>query len=217
MNNFHFRASGIAQIMGDGKGADGLSVTAKTYLDGLAKEYVYGYNKVVKSKYFDKGIQCEAAAIDLYNEVFFTNHTKNAERRTNDWITGEPDIIVPGAKIIDIKNAWDLATFPATSSQVEKIAKEAGYDYQGRAYMWLFDIDEFEVAYCLVSTPSDLCRFEQQDLHDVDHINPALRITRTRISRDKAIEDKMKEKVIVAREYLANAVAVINLEHREAA
>lgn len=217
MNTFHFRASGISEIMGDGKGADGLSVAAKTYLKGLAKEYVYSYHKMVQSKYFDKGIQCEDSAIELYNEVFFTNYTKNTERRTNDFITGEPDIIVPGKLIIDIKNAWSLDTFPATSEDAAEIAKKSGYDFQGRAYMWLFDIDEFEVAYCLVSTPSELCRYEQQDLHDVDHINPSLRITRTQIKRDRAIEEKMKQKVIAAREYLANQVAIINLEHREAA
>jgi hypothetical protein len=217
MNNFHFRASGIAEIMGDGKGADGLSVTAKTYLNGIAKEYVYSYHKVLTSKYFDKGLQCEDSAIDLYNDVFFTNHVKNTERRSNDWITGEPDIIVPGKQIIDIKNAWSLDTFPATSAEVADIAKKSGYDYQGRAYMWLFDVDEFEVAYCLVSTPSELCRYEQQDLHDVEHINPALRITRSRITRDRAIEEKMKAKVLVARDYIENYVALINLEHREAA
>ncbi len=212
-----FRASSIAEIMGDGKGSDGLSVVAKTHLNGLAKEYVYSYHKVITSKYYDKGIQCEDSAIDLYNEVFFTSHTKNTERRNNDWITGEPDIIVPGKRIIDIKNAWSLDTFPATSAEVAEVAKKSGYDYQGRAYMWLWGMEEFEIAYCLVSTPCDLCRFEQQDLHDVDHINPALRITRARITRDRAIEEKMMQKVIVAREYLANAVATINLEHREAA
>jgi len=217
MNSFHFRASAIAEIMGDGKGADGLSVSAKTFIKGLAKEYVYAYHKMIQSKYFDKGIQCEDAAIDLYNEVFFTRYEKNAERRTNDWITGEPDIIVPGKLIIDIKNAWSLDTFPATSEDVADIAKKSGYDYQGRAYMWLWDIEEFEVAYCLVSTPSELCRYEQQDLHDVEHINPSLRITRTRITRDRAIEEKMKSKVIAAREYLANQVAIINYEHKEAA
>lgn len=217
MNDFRFRASSIAKIMGDGKGADGLSVDAKTFLNGLAKEYVYSFHKVIQSKYFDKGIQCEDSAIELYNEVFFTNFAKNAERRNNDWITGEPDIVVPNTRIIDIKNAWSLDTFPATQAEVAEVAKKAGYDFQGRAYMWLWDIEEFEVAYCLVSTPSDLCRFEQQDLHDVDHINPALRITRARIKRDRAIEEKMKAKVIAAREYLADAVATINLEHREAA
>lgn len=217
MNSFHFRASAIAEIMGDGKGADGLSVSAKTFIKGLAKEYVYAYHKMIQSKYFDKGIQCEDDAIDLYNEVFFTRYEKNAERRTNDFITGEPDIIVPGKLIIDIKNAWSLDTFPATSEDVADIAKKSGYDYQGRAYMWLWGIEEFEVAYCLVSTPSELCRYEQQDLHDVGHINPSLRITRTRITRDRAIEEKMKSKVIAAREYLANQVAIINYEHKEAA
>lgn len=209
-----FRASAFAALMGNGKGEDGLTVEAKTYLNGIAKEFVYGFSNVISSKYFDKGIQCEEEAIELYNNVFFTRHTKNSERRENSWLTGEADIVVPGKKIIDIKNAWSLPTFPATSDEVMAIAKKSGYDYQGRAYMALWDVDEFEVAYCMVSTPEELRRYESAEIHEVDHINPALRITRATIKRDKAIEEKMELKAAAAREYLANMVAQINVEHR---
>ena len=207
------RASGISELMAEGKSADGLSVGAKTALNGMAKEMVYGFNEVINTKYFNKGLQCEDDAIDLYNNVFFTNYSKNAERKNTDILTGECDIIVPGKKIIDIKCAWSLPTFPATVDEVMATAKKAGYDYQGRVYMHLWDVDEFEVAYCMVSTPEDLRRYEQIELHEVDHIDPALRVTRVIIKRDKAIEEKMLAKVLVAREYLANQVALINLEH----
>lgn len=207
-----FRASAIAEIMADGKGEE-LSVGAKTYLKAIAKELIYGYSEEISSKYMDKGIQCEQASIDLYNQVHFTCHKKNEERRTNEWFTGEPDIIVPGEKITDIKTAWSLATFPATVECVQAVTKKSGYDYQGRVYMSLFDEQEFEVAYCMVTTPEELRKWEQAELHVVDHIDPALRVTRYTIQRDNAIEQKMIVKVEAAREYLKGAMARILNDH----
>ena len=208
------RASSLHEIMGNPKSGDGLSIAAKTYLSGMAKEFAYGYTEVISSKYMDKGIQCEDPAIDLYNMVFFTNYTKNKIRKDNQWITGECDILVPARKVIDIKNAWSLATFPATNEEVAAIAKKSGYDWQGHSYMWLEDVDLFELAYCLVSTPEDLIKYEQQELHFVDHIDPTLRVTRTFIERDKEVEAKIKHKVELAREFLLNYAAQISLDHK---
>ena len=210
----NFRASSIAEIMSDGKGADGLSVSAKTFLNGMAKEFVYGFCETIDTKYFKKGIQCEDAGIDLLNDVLFENYTKNTERKTNEWITGEADIVVPSKKIVDVKAAWSLATFPATSDEVSAIAKKSGYDFQGAAYMWLWDIDEFEIAYYMVTTPEDLRKYEQPEIHEVDHIDPALRISLCQFKRDKAIEEKMKSKVIAARNYLENYAAQIRIDHK---
>jgi hypothetical protein len=208
------RASALHEIMTDPKSGDGLSVGAKTALSAMAKEFVYGYCEVITSKYMDKGTQCEDAAIDLYNSVFFTDHHKNTERKNNDWITGECDILVPARKVIDIKNAWSLTTFPATVDDVAAIAKKSGYDWQGRAYMMLEDVDLFELAYCMVSTPEDLIRYEQPELHQVDHIDPALRVTTAFFERDKDKEAKIKHKVELAREFLKNFAAQISLDHK---
>jgi hypothetical protein len=124
-----------------------LSAGAKTYLDTLAKEFVYSYERTISSKYLEKGLMVENDSIELYNSVFFTSLEKNTERRDNEWITGECDIAAP-RKIIDIKSAWSLDTFPATALQ----AHDADYEWQGRAYMWLWEKPEFEVAWCLVWT-----------------------------------------------------------------
>lgn len=216
MIDITFRASSIAEIMADGKGADGLSVGAKTYLNGIAKEYVYGFREEIDTKYFKKGIQCEQAAIDLYNMVTLSRHEKNTVRLTNEWVTGECDILVPKTKVIDIKNAWSLATFPATSEEVLAIAKKSGYDYQGASYMALYDVDEFEVAYSMVTTPEELRKWEQASIHEVDHIDPAFRVTRATIKRDAEIEAKMIAKVKVAQAYLRRRVEQIYEEHGEA-
>lgn len=204
-----FRASSLAEIMTEPKSKNEvLSVGAKTAIEKLAKEMVYGYDEQVSSKYMEKGILVEDASIQLYNEVFFTGHEKNAERRSNDWITGEADIVTP-TRIIDIKSSWSLATFPATSARGE----DKTYEWQGRAYMWLWDVDQFEIAYCLVNTPAELIGYEQEELHYVDHINPELRVTRVHYTRDKELEEKIKQRVEDANLYLDAMVKQIAAEH----
>ncbi len=138
-----FRASSLAEIMTDGK-SGGLSVGAKTHIQQLAKEFVYGYDKRITSKYMDKGIQVEDQSIELLNSVLFTDYKKNTERKENDWITGECDIFT-GQMIYDIKSSWSLDTFPVLASQGEN----STYEWQLRAYMWLWNVDKAAIAYCL--------------------------------------------------------------------
>lgn len=205
-----FRASSLGLIMTDPKSKDeSLSVGAKTEIEKLAKQLVYGYDEIVISKYMDKGTQVEDKSIELYNSVFFTSHTKNTERKTNDWITGECDIFA-GNGIIDIKSSWSLATFPATS----KAGQDKLYEWQGRAYMWLWDVDQFEIAYCLVNTPDDLIGWEDTNLHYVDHIAEQLRVTRVPYLRDKALEQKIQARVEAANEYMDLMVKQIAKEHQ---
>jgi hypothetical protein len=204
-----FRASSIAEIMTDPKSkAETLSVGAKTAVEKIAKQLVYGYDEEVSSKFMEKGILVEEQAIQLYNEVFFTNHAKNTQRRSNEWVTGECDIVTP-SKIIDIKSSWSLSTFPATA----RAGEDKTYEWQGRVYMWLWGLEEFEVAYCLVNTPDELIGWESQDLHFVDHIAPELRVTRVAYRRDTALEEKMQERVIAANAYLNETVRRIADEH----
>jgi hypothetical protein len=204
-----FRASSLAEIMTDPKSkSDILSVGAKTVIEKLAKQLVYGYDEEVSSKYMEKGILVEDQSIALYNEVFFTSHKKNTERKENAWITGECDIATP-SKIIDIKSPWSLATFPATAER----GQDKTYEWQGRAYMWLWDVDQFEVAYCLVNTPEELVGYEQPELHFVDHITPDLRVTRVIYERDKSLEEKIMQRVTDANAYLDQMVKQIAAEH----
>lgn len=204
-----FRASSLGDIMTDPKGKDEkLSAGAKTVCENLAKQFVYGYDEIITSKYMDKGIQVEDAAIELVNSVFFTDYAKNTERKSNDWITGECDIFAPG-KIIDVKSSWSLQTFPATAAA----GANKGYEWQGRAYMWLWDVEQFEINYCLVSTPDELIGYEPESLHSVDHINPELRVTRITYNRDKSLEEKIKLRVEAAREYVDLMIKQIAEEH----
>lgn len=210
---FKIRASSLAEIMTDPKSdKDTLSVGAKTFLKTIAKEHSYDYVELISGKYLDKGNIVEDESIALYNDVFFTGHKKNAERKENEWIGGTCDIFT-GSKIIDIKSSWSLPTFPALRDDALKSAKAAGYDWQVRAYMMLWDVDCSEIAYCMVNTPDELIKYEDESLHYVDHIDPSMRVTRVEIERSKLLEQKIIFKVEEARKYLAQQVELIRWEH----
>lgn len=186
-----------------------LSAGAKTYIESMAKEELYGFKEIISGKYLEKGIIVEDESIRLYNSVFFTDYVKNTERRTNEWITGECDIIIPGVAGIDIKSAWSLATFPATSAA----AHDTLYEWQCRGYQMLWDVPLWEVAYCMVNTPDELIKYEQESLHYVDHIDEALRVTIIKYERDMELEAKIIAKVKAARQYFDQITAQIKRDH----
>jgi hypothetical protein len=204
------RCSSLGKIMTEPKSkSEKLSVGAKTYIEELAKEFVYGFQRVITSKEMEKGTLVENHSIQLINDVFFTNYTKNTERRENEWLTGECDIYVPGVKIIDVKSPWSLATFPATVFA----GHDKDYEWQLRGYCMLWDVPLGEINYAMVNTPDELIRFEDPSVHYVDHIDPSLRITRVPYTRDRSLEEKIKEKVEAAREYFTQITEMIALEH----
>lgn len=187
-----------------------LSAGAKTYLKALASEFLFSYSAVFTSRETDKGQSCEQSSIDLYNAVTFGRHVKNTERRINDYLTGECDIYVPAVRTIDIKTAWSLKSFPLLSEDCHDMT----YEWQGRAYMLLWDVPEHEVAFCMVSTPDDIKpNWEPDDIHKVDHHAPATRVTRIVYKRDPVLEQKMIAKCVVAQQYLKRIVAQFNAEH----
>lgn len=190
-----------------------LSAGAKTYLTALAKQFLYSYNKVVETKYMDKGLALEQEAIDFINIVRFERYRKNTERRESEFLTGECDIYVPDVKTIDIKVSWSLDTFPALSAD----AHDALYEWQGRSYMKLWDVPEHEVVHVMLDTPESLIRYDQPELHQVAHISPAMRITSVTYKRDAALEKKLDVKCKAAQDYLMKLVEQIKFEHQEAA
>ena len=203
------RASSLGLIMTEPKvKTEVLSVGAKTYLKKMAKEFVFGFNEVISGKYMEKGIIVEDESIKLYNRVNFTDYKKNTERKTNDWITGKCDIFT-GDKIIDIKSSWHLPTFPAIAEDGE----DKGYEWQLRAYMMLWNVDRAEIAYCMVNTPDELIKYEQEELHFVDHIDEALRVTIVPYERDLKLEESIKMKVEAAWDFTTNHIAKIKQQH----
>jgi hypothetical protein len=191
-----FRASSLGKLMTSSRTkGEVLSQTAKSYIIQLAKENYYGYRTELTNKYVLKGLEQEQDSIDLLNAVRFENYVKNQERASNEYLTGCCDIITEDL-ILDLKTSWSLDTFPATSYELKDLND---YEWQGRAYMYLYDRPTFELCYVMVSThPEFLSQYDPMDMHEVDHIDPAKRITSIRFERDKELEIRMEEKLLAA-------------------
>jgi hypothetical protein len=194
-----FRASQLGKIMTSSRTkGEALSQTAKSYIIQKAKEDFFEYKTELTNKYVMKGIHQEQDSIDLLNAVRFENYKKYEHRAENEWLTGSCDIITEDL-IIDIKSSWSLETFPSTSYELKDLSD---YEWQGRAYLWLYDRPRFELCYVMVSTADDLLSdFDSYAIHKVDHIDPAKRITSITFERDKELEIQMAEKLIAATEF----------------
>jgi hypothetical protein len=194
-----FRASQLGKLMTSSRTkGEALSQTAKSYIIQKAKEDFFEYRSELNSKYITKGLAQEQDSINLLNLVRLEDYKKNEERVDNEWLSGCCDIITD-TSIIDIKTSWSLDTFPATSYELKDISD---YEWQGRAYMWLYDMPSFELCYVMVSTaPELLGEYENGALHYVEHIAPEKRITSITFERDKEIEIQMAERLILATEF----------------
>ena len=214
MSDIKFRCSSIGKLMTEPKTkAEGpLSVGAKTYIRSLAAQEIFGIDFEVSSKQMEKGLIVEQDSIDLLNRVRGLLLTKNTERKSNDFISGECDLFDATRKRgHDLKSSWSAATFPIAVVDCE----DKLYDWQMRGYMWLWDAGEWEVNYALVDTPEKLIGFEPMQMHLVSHIPEHMRLTTWVIQRDAAKEKLIEEKVRHARDYYAQVIADFDASHKE--
>lgn len=212
MRAIKFRCSSIGKLMTEPKTQkEGpLSVGAKTYIRELAAQEIFGVTFEVSSKAIEKGNLVEHAGIELLNRVRGLSLTKNSERRSNDWITGECDLYDADRRSgHDIKCPWSVATFPICTADCE----DKLYEWQMRGYMALWNADEWSVDYCLLDTPAHLIGFDPLPMHVVEHIPEHMRVTSWTIARDATKEAAMWEKVRAAREYFAEVVAEFDRTH----
>jgi hypothetical protein len=185
---------------------ENLSQGAKTYIRQIAKQDFFGYRVELDNKYINKGKDQEQDSIDLLNSVRFKKYKKNDVRIEDEYLTGECDILSDD-RVIDVKTSWNLETWPATSSE----AHDNDYEWQGRAYLMLYEREIFELVFCLVTTKDEfLNQWEQIDLHRVDHIAPEKRITSVIYERDLEKEELIREKLIFANEYYSQYVNQLN-------
>lgn len=207
-----FRCSSLGRLMTDPKGKDEkLSVGAKTYIRELAAQDIFGVTFEVSSKAMEKGILVEPDAIALLNRVRGLDLSKNTERRSNDWITGECDLYDAASnRGHDIKCPWSVGTFPIALVDCE----DKGYEWQMRGYMALWDASEWEVDYCLIDTPEHLIGFEPLQMHVVGHIPEHMRLTRWTVKRCPDKEAAIFERVKAARDYYAEVVAEFDRTHQ---
>jgi len=193
-----FRASQLGKLMANDRSGKNMGQTAKGYIIQKAKQEFFEYEGELNSKYLNKGLAQEQDSINLLNLVRLEDYKKNEDRVENEWLSGCCDIITD-TSIIDIKTSWSLDTFPATTYELKDLSE---YEWQGRAYMWLYDMPTFELCYVMVSTaPELLGEYENGALHYVEHIAPEKRITSITFERDKEIEIQMAERLILATEF----------------
>ena len=202
-----WRPSQLGKLMTNPRSkSEMLSETAKSEIRRIAKQDFYGFNTELRTKPMIKGTEWEQEGIDLLNTVRFTNYTKNEERVTNEYMSGCCDIITDDL-IIDIKSSWSLETFPATPSEAES----SDYEWQGRAYMWLYDRPSFELIYTMYTTPNELLtEWDNMSIHRVDHIPSHHRITVVRYEREALYEEQIMERLRYCSEYYAQYVNELN-------
>lgn len=213
MKELLIRCSSIGKLMTEPKTkVEGpLSVGAKTYIRSLAAQEIFGVDFEVYSKEMEKGIIVEPDAISLLNRVRGLDLEKNAERKSNNWIAGECDLFDHARRCgHDLKSSWSVATFPLLSSDCE----DKLYEWQMRGYMMLWEADEWEVNYVLLSTPEHLAKWEPPSMHFVDHIPEHMRLTTWTVRRDEEKEVAMIGKIKAAREYYANVISEFSAQHQ---
>jgi len=210
------RCSSIAQIMTNPRTkGEAWSETAKGAMLEAVRENLFGVRKNLDDvRAIQKGKACEDEGIQLYNDVFLYDLKKiNSDgRRNNGIITGEPDLVAASSKKgVDIKVAWSLLTFPLT----EEMCDKKGYEWQARGYMCLFDLPEWEIAYCAIDTPDNILRdYDDRSIHVIDSAIPMHhRITIARYTRDLEIESAMLKKCAQANEWIKSATQQFATDH----
>lgn len=139
-----------------------LSKGAKTFVKEVWLENEKGFKEEVTDKKLKKGVQAEEDAINLISFVDNIMYIKNETRVKKSHISGECDVVTTFndcefedsffdvIKVIDdTKCSWN----PRTFMQAELTT---GYEWQGRAYMYLYDADIFRLRHCLVDCPPDV-------------------------------------------------------------
>jgi len=211
-NDFKIRCSSIGKIMTPPKktkDADAglLGDTAKS----CAEEWFHGEYEPIKSKYLDKGIMLEDKLINFCeSQLPYFDLVKNEEYRSDDYITGTPDIIVNDFNlIIDVKCAWSLKTlYDIASNGLNK-----DYYWQMQGYMHLFNKDKAIVFHGLLNTPAEI-----NYGHEVIYENlPANeRFVYFEVERNDDDIKRIVDKVVQCRIYLNEYASLIksNLGHK---
>jgi len=212
------RCSQLGKIMTSPRSkSEVLSQTAKTYVEELAKEHLFGIKKVFKSRYTDKGNEVEDKAIELTEDVLgFEFLTKNENYYQNDYIKGTPDIITTSL-VIDVKSSWSGDTFPFFETELPN----KDYYYQVMGYMWLTGKKNALISYCLINTPEEIVNDEIRRtawgkyeiepseetirdvvaLHSFDHIPKDRRVKAFHVEYNEAVVNEMKTRIEHCRTY----------------
>lgn len=190
-----------------------LSEGAKEQIHKMVKRYLFDYQEPeLGSKEVRKGIMQENAAISLLSAVTGELYVKNETRYSNDYLTGEPDLLTEDHGN-DTKCPWSWEQFPLTESIARKYAIAAGYEWQNRGYMLLTNKQRWGTSYCMVDTPSELIPpWENSEAHNLHGINIEQRVTIAWFERDLEIEKRIEQKCRAAQSYAHQLIEQFNKE-----
>lgn len=201
-----FRASQVYKLIGSPKAkGELLTETAKGTIREIAKQDLFGFKAFTGNKYTEKGLLLEDEAIELSGVMRNCFYTKHKGRLSNDFITGECDVLdSANSLIIDTKCTWDIGTHPFFKDEAAEKVKKAGYDVQMQCYMWLYEMDKAEIDFWLLPCPSSLLtRFDDefQLIDMVDAIPQNQRLTTFTVNRDEKVIERIKEVIPHAQAY----------------
>jgi hypothetical protein len=198
MEDFKIRASAAGKIMTSARSKSAaLSKTTESYLQEWYKEQIYGVRNELESKYIRKGIECEDESIEVYATAKGIDFVvKNSKRFSNDYATGEPDLIIDG-KVVDIKTSWNCFTFPLFDDKIPN----SDYYWQLQVYMDLLGLERAELAYILVNTPAEM-QYSDSDMADYTNLDLKYRVKTFEIDRNQEDIDRLYERVDECRKYL---------------
>jgi hypothetical protein len=219
-DNIKFRCSSLGAIMTEARTKSGqLSETCKSELIKVFINEKYGRSKNIQNKYLEKGITQEEESITLYSKFKKNYYVNNKARMSNDFITGEWDIL-KNEIVTDIKTSWDIFSF--FKAKNEPLNKD--YFFQLQGYMSLTGAKSATLAYCLVNTPLNLIEQEKKslwyklncpDLEAYDYLKGCEEIDRLSIYEDIPVNERVFEIEIERDEEIIQAINKRALECRE--
>lgn len=151
---------------------------AKTYVENVVNQIVYGYRPAFAQKgnrQVEKGQQVEDDAIELIGTYFMKEYKKSESSLSKGHFVGHPDIEdEEDEMILDNKSSWTKETFPTLPEQIDS----STYEWQGKLYCYMKGWRSFRLVYTLMTTPEGLIpENENDDLHYADDLNIGLRVT----------------------------------------
>lgn len=199
-----------------------LSEGAKTYCENWVKSRLYDKKREFTSKQTDKGNLTEQEGIELIESFLqLPLLMKNDERRENEYIQGECDVVLPDL-IIDVKSAYDCFTFPLFETEIP----EKDYHWQVLGYMELWGKKQASVCYCLLDMPMEMIerelRYKFRDgftkeqyekaakQYIYSHIEPKYRVKEFKFEYDAEKIEKINARVIQCREYIQQLLNTLN-------
>ena len=212
-DNFRIRASAAGQLATNDRSGKKMGKTAQGYIETYVKEALYGRRKEFASKYTDKGLDVEQGAIDYLANARGEFYVKNTERKTDDYFTGEADLVHTWrSEIEDIKSSWDCFTFPLFESDLPS----KDYFYQGQIYMHLWGLNKARFTYVLMNTPDDIAEreiwrkigsesiFDESMLEQYryDNVPAELRVKSFAFDYDPTVIEFLQNRVEEARDYI---------------